>query len=44
MEGASELIDVVGPSYLAVHHDLDRDVKKTESSLGKLLRAAGVYS
>jgi hypothetical protein len=44
MEGVSELIDVVGPSYLAVHHDLDRDVKKTESSLEKLLRAAGVYS
>lgn len=44
IEGANEFINVVGPSYLAVHHDLDLDVNKTESSLGKLLRAAGVYS
>jgi len=44
VEGANEFINVVSPSYLAVHHDLDRDVNKTESSLGKLLRAAGVYS
>ena len=43
IDGASEFIDVVGPSYLGVEHDLDSDARKTVLSLEKLLRAAGVY-